>query len=159
MTDKLPRLWSTRRARLILNLYPPFLFNRVVVREIAADWTRLDLTVERSILNKNLNGTTFGGSIAAAADPIHAILYWQALAQLGTPSAAWTKRTAIRFRSPATTRLALRFFVPAADIEQARQSLESEGRFERTYEVEARDTQGTLCAQIETLVHLRRKES
>lgn len=149
------RIWSTRRARWLLNFYPPFLFNRVVVRSIAEDWRSLELTIERSLLNKNLNGTTFGGSISAAADPIHAILFDQALVRRKVPAVAWTKRLTVRFVRPAKTRLRARFELGPSDLDDAARDLAAAGRFERTYEVSAVDLEGLPCAQIEVQVHLR----
>lgn len=140
----------------MLNLYPPFLFNRIVIRSIAEDWHALELTIERSRLNKNLNGTTFGGSISAAADPIHAILFDQTFARRGQAIRAWTKSSRVDFLRPATARLHTRFELGPGDVDDAIEALDATERFERTYTVEASNPDGEVCARIEVLVHLRR---
>ena len=154
-----PKVWSARRARWSLNVYPPFLFNRIVVRRVAEDFTELDMTVERSLLTRNLQGTTFGGSIYAAADPIYAVMLWQVMARDGLFVHAWTKSAQVRFLKPARTRLALEFRLASADLERARTDLAEGGRHEATFVIEPRDRDGSPCARVETLVHLRKQDA
>ena len=51
-----------------LNLYPPFLFNRIRVMEIAPEFRACTVRVKSSLLTRNLQGTLFGGTIYSAAD-------------------------------------------------------------------------------------------
>lgn len=157
MSGRPPKAWSPRRARWTLNLYPPFLANRIVVRRIAPDWRSLDLTVERSLLNRNLNGTTFGGSLSSAADPIHAVLFWQALARRGQACRAWTKSLSVQFLRPAASRVSIRFEIPAEDVEEASAAVAAGKRFERSYVVSAIDEEGVSCTRQEIGVHVRGK--
>ena len=150
------RRHSPRRLRWVLRLYPPFLLARIRPDWIAPDFTSAHVRVRRSRLTRNLNGTTFGGAISAAVDPLHAVLLWQALVQQGVSSRAWTKRSAVRFLAPATKDLIWTIELRAQDIAAARSALERGEDYEETFSSEARDTAGTLCAVAETTVVLRR---
>ena len=60
--------------------------------------------------------------------------------------------------SAGVDRAALAFLAEAyteEEIESAAAELEQRGRFRRTYELEARDTHGDVCARITTEVYVR----
>ena len=141
----------------MLNLYPPLLFNRVRVVSIDPGYRAARVRVARSIFTRNLNGTTFGGTIFTAADPIHAVLYWQIFARRGEKLQVWLKTARIDYRRPAKGTLELVFSVADEDIDTALEDLDRRGRALRSHTVEAIDpSDGTICAVIETEVYMRR---
>ncbi len=154
-----PRTLSPRQARWLLNLYPPFLFNRIRVRDVAPDFRRFRLEVAKSLVTRNLNGTTFGGSIYSAADPIYALMYWQIFAHRGQALRVWTRTATIRFLRPAASRLTLEFRIPENELDEVTALLDGDGRepVTRTYATAAVDAEGRTCAQIETEIYLRRR--
>jgi len=139
----------------MLSLYPPLFFQRVRVVAIEPGFRACRVRVERSLLTRNLNGTTFGGSIFSAADPNYAVMYWQIFARRGEVVQSWLKSAAIRYRKPAATALTLEFRLDEPEIEAAAADLREAGRFDRSYLVEAVDRTGEVCARVETLVHVR----
>ena len=139
----------------MLNLYPPLLAQRIRVVDIAPGFRSCRVRVAKSVLTRNLFGTTFGGTIFAAADPIHAILYWQVFARRGLAIQAWLKSARIEYRKPAASALTLAFVLSDADVVDAEEALEREGRFARTFRVEAIDREGQICAVVECEVVLR----
>ena len=149
------RILSERFAKWILRLYPPLLFQRVQVLEIGAGFRTCRVRVRRSLLNRNLNGTIFGGAIFCAADPIYAILYWQVFARRGARLECWLKAATIRYRKPASTHIELHFTLTDEDIEKLEAQLEAGGRGDRVHCAQAIDAHGQVCAEIETRVHLR----
>ena len=142
--------------RLMLNLYPPFLCGRIRLVSVGPGCRTVRVVVKRSLLTRNLNGTTFGGTISTAADPIYSVLYWQALARRGEVLQVWLKGARIDFRRPAATALTLDFEVTEADLDEALAVLDRDGRVVRTHRTEAFDRAGELCAVIETDVYMRR---
>ena len=68
------RKMSARTLRLGMNLWPPFLFTGIRVREIADDWSRARVVLRRHWYNQNYVGTHFGGSLFAMADPFWMLL-------------------------------------------------------------------------------------
>jgi acyl-coenzyme A thioesterase PaaI-like protein len=151
-----PKRWSPRRLRWVLNLYPPFLLQRIVVRSVSDDYRDVVVRVRRSPLNFNLAGTTFGGSLYSAADPLHALMYWQSFAQAGQRVEAWTRGAEIRFRRPANRHVDLHFHLEPEDLERARAALEQTGRFDATHPVRALDPDGEVCVEFQVAVTLKR---
>lgn len=150
-----PRVLSERQGRWLLNLFPPLLFQRIRVIEIGTDYRSCTVRVARSWLTRNLHGTIFGGTIFAAADPYHAILYWQVFARRGRRVQVWLRRARIEYLKPASTALTLRFELTDDDIETMTRELDRHGRHSRTHEIDAIDTDGSVCARISTEVYVR----
>lgn len=156
MATRGPKVWSRRKGRWMLNAFPPLFFSRVRVLEIGEGFRSARVRVRRSLLTRNLNGTTFGGAIFSGADPIYAVLYWQVFARRGVEVQTWLKTARIEYRRPAQTHLELEFALSESEIEAAAQELEGRSKFVRTYGIEAKDTSGEVCAFIETEVYVRR---
>ncbi len=151
-----PRALSERQSKWLLNLFPPWLVQGIRVVEIGSGFRTCRVRVARSPLTRNLNGTTFGGTIFAAADPVYAVLYWQIFAHRGMKVQAWLRSARIRYTRPAASALTLSFALSDAEIDEAGAALSSSGRFSRLHRVEAFDAAGALCAAAETEVVLRR---
>lgn len=141
--------------RRLLNLYPPYLLQRIVVVDVAEDFRRARVRLKRSLLTRNLNGTAFGGSIYAAADPVYALMYWQALAQRGMALQTWLMAARAQYRKPAASSLTFDFALTAADLDGAQAELQARGKAVRTHRVEARDPHGAVCAELELVNYLR----
>jgi acyl-coenzyme A thioesterase PaaI-like protein len=150
-----PRALSPRQVKWLLNLFPPWLLQGIRIVEISPDFLRATVRVRRGLLTGNLNGSTFGGTLFAAFDPVCAILYWQILAHRGLRVQAWLRSASIRYVRPAKTALTLHFEIGEADVEDAVAALGREGRFARSYHLVATDTAGLVCAEAETEVYLR----
>lgn len=146
---------SPRRLRWLLNLYPPLLLQRIKVLEISADFRHCKVRLAKSILTKNLYGTTFGGSIYSAADPFFPILYWQVLAREGLFLQAWLRASKADFLAPVSTPLTLDFRITEEKLDQARAQLAEEGRAVMVDTVEGIDRGGRCCARIELVSILR----
>lgn len=149
------RIWSARRMRWVLRLFPPLLFQRIVPVWFAEDFRAARVRVRRSLLTRNLNGTTFGGTIYAAADPVFALLYWQALARRGVATRTWLMASRVQYRRPAEHELVLDFALTEADLAAAEEELRRRGKAVRIHRVEARDPHGLVCAELELVTFLR----
>jgi acyl-coenzyme A thioesterase PaaI-like protein len=156
MGERKPKAFSPFHTRWLLNLYPPFLVQGIRVARLSTDFRRATIRVRRGLLTRNLNGSVFGGTIYAAADPIYAVMYWQVMAHRGIRAQAWLKSATVRYLRPATTSLTYAFELQDEDVEQAVEALAREGRFARSHRVEAVDRQGQVCAVLDTEVVLRR---
>ena len=150
-----PKVLSERSGRLLLNFFPPFLFNRIRIESIGDQFRSCRVRVRRSLLTRNLNGTTFGGSIFSAADPFYAVMFWQIFGRRGMRVQTWLKSASIEYLKPAAGDLVLEFELTEEDIEGAATILARDGRYTRTFETEALDPKGRVCARIRTEVYLR----
>lgn len=155
MADARPVVWKPRKVRRLLNLYPPLFFQRVQLRAFADDGRSCTVRLKRSLWNRNLNGSAFGGSIYAAADPFYPILYWQALAREGIAVQAWLRAAEADFRRPARSHLRLDFAIGEEQLAAARDRLQRDGYSVHTDEVSAVDEEGALCARVSCVSYLR----
>ncbi len=150
-----PRTFTPFQLKWMLRLYPPLFWSRVRVIEFAPDFRYCKVEVVRSLVTRNLHGTTFGGAIFSGGDPFHAMLYWQAFAREHRTVQTWLKRAAIDYKKPAASTLTLEFRLTQRDLDDARTDLESRGRHVREHEVEAIDREGDTCAVLRNEVYMR----
>ena len=66
---------SENTLKWLMRLYPPLLFQRIWVRGFDKGFKGVRVRVIKSIFNKNYNGSIFGGTIFAAADPFYPVLF------------------------------------------------------------------------------------
>ena len=154
-SERRPRRLSPRALRWLMNLYPPLLFAGVRWRAVSEDCLQARIVVLRRLLNRNLNGTLFGGAISSAADPALGILLWQALARRGRAVEGWTARFEVEFLRPGRSDLTLDLAVAPSELEAIEASLAATGRGELESVVEARDTQGEVCARFRIVTVVR----
>ncbi|MBJ10709.1 MAG: DUF4442 domain-containing protein [Flavobacteriales bacterium] len=146
---------SPKLVRLILNLFPPLLFNRIKIQSIKKNFMQIKVRIRHSIINKNLHRSIFGGTIFSAIDPYFPIMYWQIFSHKNLPMEVWLKSAEISFKNPAETDLYLIFTLKEKDIHNALKGLEKDGRFQVWHEVEAVDENGIICAEGKVLVYIR----
>lgn len=147
---------STRTARWMLNLFPPLFFNRIYTIYISKDFMEARVKINKSLLNRNINGTIFGGTIFSAADPYYALMFWQIFAQKGISVQTWLKSAQIDYKKPGATSLFLHFKLQPEDIVEAEKSLEEQGKFVKFYTVEILNRQQEICAIAHTEVYIRK---
>lgn len=149
------RSLSPRKMRLMLNWFPPLLFQRIKVMSISDDFLHVHMRARKSIWNRNLNGTIFGGTISTAADPVFPVMYWQALEHRGLPLQSWLMAANARFLKPGATHLDFHFSLSEGDIDSAEEELERRGKAVRTHTAQALDLNGEVCAEFELVSYLR----
>jgi hypothetical protein len=88
-----------RLAKLVLNLWPPFLGAGVKVRRISPDWKEIDVQLRLGLTNRNYVGVHFGGSLYAMTDPFYMLMLLKTSARTtscGTRPAASTTSARLR---------------------------------------------------------------
>ena len=141
----------------MMNLYPPLLVSRVVVKSVSQNFQKVNVIVKKSLLNLNLHGTIFGGSIFSSADPFHALMYWQVLKKRGLHVQVWLKRAEILYIKPGNTDLHMEFILEDIDIEQATRELQVSGKVDREHETRIFNARHELVAIVNSTVSLRSK--
>ena len=109
--------------RFLLNLYPPFLFQGIRVLSIEEDFRGARVRVAKSLLTRNVMGTTFGGALMSAADPLFPLLYWKSLVKKGEYLSVWLKSLDSTFLIPATESVFFDFRLDPDKLEAARLDL------------------------------------
>lgn len=146
---------SERVGKFFLNAYPPFLFNRIRIQKISEGYRSCRVRIKKSLLNRNMNGTIFGGSLFSASDPFYAILYWQIFERKGYKVQTWLKSAEIHYLRPADQNLYLDFSISEDQIKEAEASLKSIGKYKFTHEVQYKDKTGDVYVISKTEVYIR----
>ena len=146
----------TRFLRWKFNWFPSYRRSGARITYIDATLREVRLRLPLNWRTRNLNGTIYGGSIYAAVDPIHAVML---VSLLGPRDyVAWTKEAHVRFKRQARTALTAQVVLTPEEVTSVRADVERDGRVERRYPVDLRDTNGKVCATCDILVHLHARE-
>lgn len=147
-------LGKPRAFKWVLSLYPPYLGAGIRVTHVSKSLDRFDVAMPLGLLNRNYVGTHFGGSLYSMCDPFFMLILLQ---QLGSEYIVWDKAASIRFRKPGRGTVYARFEVPDALLADIRARLAHSEKLEHTFHTEVRDDQGELVADVDKVVHIRRK--
>lgn len=148
---------SERTLKWALSLYPPLLFQRIWVKKFHKDFRGVDVKISNSFMNRNYNGSIFGGTIYAATDPFYAILFDQIMQRKGYKCRVWLKSAAIQYLKPGLSNLYFKIVITDEMIAEAEQALNTYGKFIKAYPMELFNSQGELCATVSNEVYLRIK--
>ena len=148
------RMPSARALRRILNLWPPFLFAGIRVRELSDDFRRARVVLKRHWYNRNFVGTHFGGSLFAMTDP-----FWMdmTLCRLGDGYIVWDKSAEIEFVEATKEPVFAEFSLDDATIDEIRAATEGGEKYLRWFETEVRTAGGAVVARVRKQLYVRRK--
>lgn len=148
---------SERTLKWAMCLYPPLLFQRIWVKKFYPGFRGVDVKISNSFLNRNYNGSIFGGTIYAATDPFYAILFDQLMQRRGFKVRVWLKSASIQYLKPGLTNLYFTLRITGEMIEDAERSLNETGKFVKSFPMELFNKNGDLCATVMNEVYLRTK--
>jgi hypothetical protein len=141
--------------RLRLNLYAPFLGAGIRVKRLAPGWKEVDVEMKLRWWNANYVGTHYGGSLYSMTDPFFMVML---IENLGQDYIVWDKSATIRFKRPGRGTVTASFSLSDQQIDEIKQALNAEKKIERVFTVEVKDESGTVIAEVEKLLHIRRKD-
>jgi hypothetical protein len=148
------KAWK-RHMRWFLNLYPPFLGAGIRVKHLQPDWKAIDVEMKLRFWNSNYVGTHFGGSLYSMTDPFYMLML---IENLGRDYIVWDKSATIRFRKPGKGKMRTEFRLTDAQIDEIRDQLKTQEKAEPVFLVEVRDESGALIAEVEKVLHVRKKQ-
>jgi acyl-coenzyme A thioesterase PaaI-like protein len=143
--------WQRFRERMI-NFYPPFLGAGIRAHYIDECMVRVELKM--SVLNRNIVGTHFGGSLYAMCDPWFMLILMRLL---GADYIVWDKAASIRFLRPGRGTVTATFHIPQERVDEIRRAADSSEKIEPTFTVDVLDGQGEAVAHVEKLLYVRKK--
>ena len=152
----MPESFRTRRFRWMTNFWPCYRGTGGRVTFIASDWSEVRVKLPLSWRTKNYVGTIFGGSLYAVVDPFFMLML---LKRLGPDFIVWDKAASIRFRKPGKTTLTAVLRIDEAELAEVRALMALEPKLDRTYRVELLDAEGTVHAEVDKVVQIRRKKT
>ena len=151
----MPRLLK-RHMRRLLNLWPPFLGAGIRVKRLQSDWKEIDVEMNLHFWNANFVGTHYGGSLYSMTDPFYMLML---IENLGRDYIVWDKSANIRFRKPGKGRVVARFRLSDEQLEGIRRDLQTQPKIEPTFLVEVTDESGAVIAEVQKVLHVRKKDS
>jgi Domain of unknown function (DUF4442) len=150
-------MMSTKLQRLMLrwiNIWPPFLGAGIRVR-----WhSNRVVDVEMKLLpwNRNYVGTHYGGSLYSMTDPFYMLMLME---NLGRDYIVWDKAASIRFRKPGKGKVKAEFRLSDMQLDEISNKLATQEKYEPTFAVEVRDEAGDVVAEVQKVLHIRRKNA
>lgn len=152
----MPESLRTRLMRTYYTwLFPAYRGTGGKITYLADDFREIRVEVPLSRRTRNYVGTIFGGSMYGAVDPICMVVL---IKTLGPGYVVWDKSAGIRFRKPGRTTLHARFAVDQAELDAIRGALEEAAATERTYTIQLVDAEGVVHAEVEKLIHIRKRK-
>ncbi|MDB5285641.1 MAG: hypothetical protein JWR05_590 [Mucilaginibacter sp.] len=147
---------SENTLKWLMRLYPPLFFQRIWVKEFSKGFKGVKVKINKSLLNRNYNGSIFGGTIFAAADPFFPILFNQILILNGKKNfKIWSKSSKVDFLKPALTNLFFEIMLTDADIEYALETLTIAGKYEGRFPIDIYNKDGDICVSFQNEVYIR----
>ncbi|HEY1405539.1 MAG TPA: DUF4442 domain-containing protein [Spirochaetota bacterium] len=146
--------FASKIARWRFNFYPAYRGTGARIIYIAGDWHEVRVKLPLSWRTRNYVGTIFGGSIYGAVDPVYMLMLMK---KLGPEYIVWDKAAYIQFKRPGTSTLFATFIVTDEEISAIRNISESARSFDRIYNVDLVDGNGTIHASVEKVIYFRRK--
>jgi hypothetical protein len=146
---------NSHALRRWVNLWPPFLGAGIRVIRIAPDMKAVNVEMKLRWWNANYVGTHFGGSLYAMTDPFYMLML---MANLGRDYIVWDKAGSIRYRRPGRGTVRAEFRVSDAQLNDIREKLKTLPKYEPMFQVEVKDEHGTVMAEVEKLLHIRKKD-
>ena len=147
---------SENTMKWVMRVYPPLLLQRIWVKSFDKGFRGVKVKINKSLFNKNYNGSIFGGTIFAAADPFYPVLFNQVLNPKGELRLKiWSKSAKIDFLRPALTDMFFEIKLTDGDIGHAVETLAAAGKYERAFPVDIYNKDGEVCVSMMNEVYIR----
>ena len=144
----------SRRLLNFMRFYPPFLGAGIRIARMSEDMREIDVEMKLHWWNRNYVRTHYGGSLYSMTDPFYMLML---IENLGPGYIVWDKAASIRFRKPGKGTVRAEFRLTQEQIDSLRAQADSQDRVEPTFNVQVRDETGGVVAEVEKLLHIRRK--
>lgn len=106
--------------------------------------------------NRNYVGTHFGGSLYSMCDPWFMLML---IEHLGPDYIVWDKAATIRFKKPGRGVVRASFHILEERIREIRAQADQLGKIEPQFQAVVTDSEGTVIAEVDKLLYVRKKQS
>jgi acyl-coenzyme A thioesterase PaaI-like protein len=137
-----------------MNLWPPFLGAGITVEYIAKDFRQARVGLKLGLLNRNIVGVHFGGSLFAMTDPFFMMMVSQ---NLGKAYIIWDQAAKIEFLKPGKGKVHADFEITQNQLNEITQAAESGNKVLKDFVVDVKDHAGDLVARITKTLYIRKK--
>jgi acyl-coenzyme A thioesterase PaaI-like protein len=137
-----------------MNLWPPFLGAGIKVESIAKDFRHARVRLKLGLLNRNIVGVHFGGSLFAMTDPFFMMMVSQ---NLGKGYIIWDQAAKIEFLKPGKGKVHADFAITQNQLDEIIQAAESGNKVLRDFTVDIKDHEGDTVARVTKTLYIRKK--
>ena len=137
-----------------MNLWPPFLGAGIKVEHIAKDFRHVKVQLKHGLLNRNIVGVHFGGSLFAMTDPFFMMMVSQ---NLGKGYIIWDQAAKIEFLKPGKGNVHAYFDITQEQLDEIITAAESGNKVLRDFVVDVKDQEDDVVARITKTLYIRKK--
>ena len=137
-----------------MNLWPPFLGAGIHVDEIGDDFRSAKVSLKLRLLNRNIVGVHFGGSLFAMTDPFFMMMVSH---NLGKQYVVWDRAAKIEFLKPGKGKVCANFKLNQSEIDEIIRECSSGEKIFKDFSVNIVDTDGNVVSQVTKTLYIRRK--
>ena len=146
-----------KELKRMLNLWFPFLVNRISIISISEDFHHMDVCLKHSFWNRNPNKSIWGGSIASAMDPFFPIIMKQLLLRRGLKTDFYSQAINIQFIKMVKSDVNFHFRINEDEITRAEKALNEKGKYSGWHSVEGGSLENEACVKGRVQVFLRKR--
>ena len=139
-----------------MNWYRPYKGAGIKIRHLADDFSSATVEMPLRRFNKNYVGVHFGGSLYSMVDPFHMLLVMN---QLGSDYVVWDIEATIKFIAPGRGTVTAHFEISKEELEDIRDNTKNNEKYLPTFNVNILAEDGTVVAQAQKTLYVRKKPS
>ena len=137
-----------------MNLWPPFLGAGIHVDEIGDDFRSAKVSLKLGLLNRNIAGVHFGGSLFAMTDPFFMMMVSQ---NLGKQYIVWDRAARIEFLKPGKSDVYANFKINQDQIDALILEAATGDKVLKDFSVNVINKEGEVIASITKTLYVRKK--
>ena len=137
-----------------MNIWPPFLGAGITVEHIAKDFRHAKVRLKHGLLNRNIVGVHFGGSLFAMTDPFFMMMVSQ---NIGKGYIVWDQAAKIEFLKPGKGTVHASFELTQEQIDDIISAAESGNKIFRDFVADVKDKEEDVVARITKTLYIRKK--
>ncbi|QWD67126.1 DUF4442 domain-containing protein [Polynucleobacter sp. MWH-Aus1W21] len=137
-----------------MNIWPPFLGAGITVENIANDFRYAKVRLKHGLLNRNIVGVHFGGSLFAMTDPFFMMMVSQ---NIGKGYIVWDQAAKIEFLKPGKGAVDATFELTQTQINEIIVAAESGNKVLKDFVVDIKDRDEDVVARITKTLYIRKK--
>ena len=137
-----------------MNIWPPFLGAGITVENIANDFRYAKVRLKHGLLNRNIVGVHFGGSLFAMTDPFFMMMVSQ---NIGKGYIVWDQAAKIEFLKPGKGAVHATFELTQTQIDEIIVAAESGNKVLKDFVVDIKDRDADVVARITKTLYIRKK--
>jgi acyl-coenzyme A thioesterase PaaI-like protein len=150
----MPESLMTKAKRWGFNFFPAYRGTGGRLTYIADDFHEIHVKLPLSWRTRNYVGTTFGGSMYGAVDPLYMVML---IKILGKDYVVWDKAATIRFKRPGRETLYAKFKIEPNEVEQIKDELTRSKSIDRIFRVSLVNDAGKVHAEVEKTLYIASK--